>query len=1142
MSESSPARRTRRIGVDLTHMQMGGVNGGAKPAAMSLVKLIAACGRFDITVFIMASYAEKLCFTVEDNIEILRVDDRFVHSEGRMAGNKEPWSLARAVGCDLLFAPFGDPYLWEQDLPTVSQRYDLQHLDHPEFFESGELRHRERSDRRLKELSTHVITSSEFSRGKFISKLGLESDRISVIPLPLPAIPNQEESPTNSSLLVDLGLSDQAYLYYPANFWPHKNHLRLLDAFAAATRHADSDAPHLVLTGATLDAAEAIQSHAETCGVADRVHTLGFVSDQQRDAIWRGCEALIFPSLYEGFGIPIQEAMLYGKPIAASNACSIPEVGGLAATYFDGRDIQDMTRAIRTILEDPETRAGQEFHREGQLQRFQPDTIATQYIELFDHIINESNLGTHPGPAGIDVVITGCGAAVKLENTLTSLESQSTKPRSITLVSSTSVDHATLERTGLIAPLTVVTAMDEEVQAVGLDTALRESDGDAIILLQAGDALLTNSLRHAGLAVASFPTAWLIHGLAFGVSQSGNVVLESPIEAIECSDKSTRHFATRSSSLISRHALGSTSPIGTTRFAFEDVIAQVPIGGDSLLIPVHLSQTPLETDHSIVDLKTLNAVLHSREMPDPGVWLIDQCEAMVISDEIAAGGMPTLYRVADKLLWKAPFLYGLADIPFDDSSLQALKSKWRNARHGSDISMMTNRLQSVLASNPRETVLRGLVGPPIQKRASEMFTDSRVWKKIWCSSDFQQALSIAQVDDLQPEWRAILSVENSREFAVQAFELATGSTPCASEVALFTDVDDDAARMRAIRDIIVEALSRDSTEIQRVSFVDAPIQLGMTPEAVLRPFGSDVSLTATEWLQQLDSTRQRFSEVSKSSVDESNAKARCKPLENPNVTILCSLYDGDEYIDQYLANMTEQEDFGDCELVIVDACSPGRECDVIERYMSDYPNISYSRAESRIGIYEAWNIAIRKSTGRFITNANLDDARHPESIVRMRDALDAHTEVDVVYSDFLYTFLPHLPWREVEAVGFRSHLPPPTIHNMLDFNSPHCAPMWRRSLHERYGYFDESFRSAGDWEFWLRGIRSGLTLHKIDSPMIAYFHNARGMSTQLNTPGLRESQAIRRAYRDLLIGPNAALDPIASIANTYSNSPDNDGR
>lgn len=1117
-------QRARRIAVDLTPMQMGGVNGGAKPAALGLVELLAVRGRFDVTVFIKASYSEALPFEGVERIEIVHVDDRFLLSQERMFGGKEPWSLARATGCDLLFAPFGDPLLWERGLPTVTQRYDLQHLDHPEFFAREELRHRGHSDRRLKDLSAHVVTSSEFSRATFTSKLAIEADRISVIPLPLPAIPEDRGAAAREVLLSNLGLTECTYLYYPANFWPHKNHALLVDAYAAATTDIGAAAPHLVLTGDTLGTEEMLRAHARNLGVADRLHILGFVSDEERDAIWRGCRALIFPSLYEGFGIPMQEAMLYGKAIAASRACSIPEVGGDAAIYFDGRDVDDMARAIRTLID--EAAGSEDFARERELQlrKFDPDTVAEQYIALFDRILEEIPARTAGAPVEIDVAITGCDALGDVDNTLAGLEAQEVLPRSITLVSETAVESTIVERAQRIAPTEVIVDADERTRGRCLDAALRARDGAAILLVNAGEVLLPQSLHVATSTITEFPSAWLVHGLTLGASRAGDIIWERPTEPIDRARRETRRFAPRASSLVSRRTLTASAQLDTAEFAFEALIAQAGTDSESLHVPVHLAQSPIDNPHSIGELATLDGVLRTYDVPDAGGWLIEHCETMLVAERVADGLKPDAFHIADQLLWAAPFMYALAGVPFDASSLAALKTKWRRARFGNESSLLMNPLQSILLANPRDTVLRGLVGPPLQERAAETFADPETWRRTRSISAFRQELHQASIGDLAPPLQEILAVDDNREFVVRAFEFAGNRTPCASEVQLFEDASDPAARLQALKDITNAAVARDWDAIEHAALSRTPFHVATSPEAVY-PLGSDTPTTADEWFQHLEAARPHLSREADETTPAETLEASRPSTAPPSVTILCSLYNGDEYVEPYLQNMVSQEDFEDFELVIIDACSPGNERQVIEQYAEQYPNISYTRATTRIGIYEAWNLAIKQSTGRYITNANLDDARHPGSMARCRDALDRHPEIDVVYSDCFYTFLPHLPWQEIEAVGLRSNLPPATVHNMFDFNSPHCAPMWRRSLHDKHGYFDEQFKSAGDWEFWLRCIRDGLTLHKLETPLVAYFHNPRGMSTQRDTPSAREELAIRRAYRDLLIGPNAGLDP-----------------
>ena len=253
---------------------------------------------------------------------------------------------------------------------------------------------------------------------------------------------------------------------------------------------------------------------------------------------------------------------------------------------------------------------------------------------------------------------------------------------------------------------------------------------------------------------------------------------------------------------------------------------------------------------------------------------------------------------------------------------------------------------------------------------------------------------------------------------------------------------------------------------------------------------------------------------------------RCAGGSSPRVSVICSLYRGGEYIRNYMDNITRQVGFDRHELVIVDAASPDREFEVINEYLERHSNIVYRRLPERIGIYEAWNVGIGLSSGEYLTNANLDDMRNPRSLDEMAAFLDNAPEIDVVYSDTLYTLKPHIDWATLEKIDARTDLPPITTWNILDFNSPHCAPMWRRSLHDDLALFDDSFVSAGDWEFWVRCANARRRFHKLPTPLIGYYLNPEGISTSSNSRGIREQWPIRERYRDMLLLPEECLDPL----------------
>lgn len=237
------------------------------------------------------------------------------------------------------------------------------------------------------------------------------------------------------------------------------------------------------------------------------------------------------------------------------------------------------------------------------------------------------------------------------------------------------------------------------------------------------------------------------------------------------------------------------------------------------------------------------------------------------------------------------------------------------------------------------------------------------------------------------------------------------------------------------------------------------------------------------------------------------------------VSMIASLYMGGEFISDFLENITSQSLFDRAELIIIDANSPQHERAVIERYQKVYPNIVYKRIEYRIGIYEAWNLAVELARSCYLTNTNLDDLRRGDSIALQAKLLDEQIDVDVVYQDFYYSFDPNLDFDEITTYGFKSELPIICPHNLLLFNSPHNAPMWRKSLHEQLGYFDTHYRSAGDYEFWARCLANGKKFRKINSPHVAYYQNPRGVSTSPDSQGAKEAHEILSLYSSRLTSP-----------------------
>lgn len=295
-----------------------------------------------------------------------------------------------------------------------------------------------------------------------------------------------------------------------------------------------------------------------------------------------------------------------------------------------------------------------------------------------------------------------------------------------------------------------------------------------------------------------------------------------------------------------------------------------------------------------------------------------------------------------------------------------------------------------------------------------------------------------------------------------------------------------------------------------------------------RIMGTLKHLTEVEWRTRcLTTSAESFETPLSPYLHKFNITKEGRPL----VSAIASIYRGGAFIEQFMENMTNQTIFQDCcELIIVNANSPDNEYKIIERYISRGHNIKYIAINHRINIYESWNIAIRSAGGEYITNTNVDDLRRQDSLERQAGALDNLDFADVIYQDFYYTLDAFLSFEEIELLGFKSNLPIITPHNLMQFNSPHNAPMWRKKLHDELGYFDTKFFSAGDYDFWLRCLSAGKIFFKLNDPHIAYYHNPFGLSTRADTAGVSETRVIKKNHLHL-VAPESMTMPIRDFCN-----------
>jgi glycosyltransferase involved in cell wall biosynthesis len=316
-----------RVSISLLTL-IPGVSGGSENYARELVRALGRVGTHDYRVFLptIAPDVEGLPAEIATEYRASRT------TAGRMlamsAATLRPGPIRRRFAtADAIHFPLTVMVPPVTTPPAVTTVLDVQHELLPEFFSRAERFYRKRVYGWTMRNSRLIVTISRHAAGTIVEHLGVAEERVRPIHF---GIDHQRFTPGHEPR--------REFLFYPALGWPHKNHLRLFEAFAVLrSRHPGLE---LVLTGYDAPTPKGVRA--------------GRVSPAELVKLYRSAAAVVFPSLYEGFGQPPLEAMACGCPVACSNAASLPEVVGDAARLFDPTSTEEMVAAVEEVLANSE--------------------------------------------------------------------------------------------------------------------------------------------------------------------------------------------------------------------------------------------------------------------------------------------------------------------------------------------------------------------------------------------------------------------------------------------------------------------------------------------------------------------------------------------------------------------------------------------------------------------------------------------------------------------------------------------------------------------------------------------------------------------------------------------------------------------
>lgn len=229
----------------------------------------------------------------------------------------------------------------------------------------------------------------------------------------------------------------------------------------------------------------------------------------------------------------------------------------------------------------------------------------------------------------------------------------------------------------------------------------------------------------------------------------------------------------------------------------------------------------------------------------------------------------------------------------------------------------------------------------------------------------------------------------------------------------------------------------------------------------------------------------------------------------PLVSAIVSTYNAEDFIRGCLEDLEAQTIADRMEILVIDSGSCQNERDIVAEFQARFDNIRYFRTE-RESVYQAWNRGIRAAQGAYLTNANTDDRRRRDGTEVLVAALEDNPEAVVAYGDSIIctdpqqTFDRCIPHRYLKWPDF-------TQQSMLDFCYIGPHPVWRKSVHERHGYFDERYWCSADYEFWLRLAQWHPFIH-VPALLGVYWQNEQSLSRQGDRP-LEETRRIQQEYR-----------------------------
>ena len=340
------------VWVDLLRLEPAGANGGIKPLVYGLLHEMEQLPGTPLRIIVLAQSGlrDELSFLSGSSVVAWRpLAAWHIQSVDPTSQPLTQTEFESRYAPEVLYCPFGTSEFMRPGLPVISLLVDALHRDLPAALPIEEVNFREQNFQRIINSATWIQTLAQHGIDRLNHYYGIHPTRCfytyAAVHGRLGNSPAQTARPAT--------LPRRPFFFYPANFWPHKNHEVLLTAYQLYRHRVGDEAWDLLLTGHPNARMQTLVKLSESLGLAEHVSFAGHLDHADFIAVWQHAGALVFPSLHEGFGIPLVEAFHASLPVAASATSVLPEVGGDACAWFDPRDPNAVAQTLAKVAGDP---------------------------------------------------------------------------------------------------------------------------------------------------------------------------------------------------------------------------------------------------------------------------------------------------------------------------------------------------------------------------------------------------------------------------------------------------------------------------------------------------------------------------------------------------------------------------------------------------------------------------------------------------------------------------------------------------------------------------------------------------------------------------------------------------------------------